>query len=181
MREHSCRYGFIITEIELVCVRAGCDVGDDVPYFGYLEIAASIPLKTARRDAPLSTPISARSFSSSSCSSFGADDLPPSDGEDSHEPMTASLALYFLLMLSKSVPLPHQPSAHLNVGGPGALTRQRILSEPKDKWIPEPQIGEKRDAKWVWGWVWPFDAWHRREGGGVPRVKGETKTKKWHK
>ncbi|OQD87269.1 hypothetical protein PENANT_c006G04809 [Penicillium antarcticum] len=47
MREHSCRYGFIITEIELVCVRAGCDDGDDVPYFGYFEIAATIPLKTA--------------------------------------------------------------------------------------------------------------------------------------
>jgi hypothetical protein len=96
--------------------------------------------------------------------------------------MTASMALYFLLMLSKSVPLPYQPSAHLNVGGPGALTRQRILPEPKDKWIPEPQIGERRDAKRVRGWVWPGDAWHRREGGGVPRTRGgDGKTKKWHK
>ncbi|CAG8312226.1 unnamed protein product [Penicillium salamii] len=173
MREHSCRYGFIITEIELVCVRAGCDPGDDVPYFGFLEIAASIPLKTAstglRRDCPLATPISARSFSSSSSASFPPDS--PIIDEADDVPMTASLALYFLLMLSKSVPLPHQPSAHLNVGGPGALTRQRILSEPKDKWIPEPQIGERRDAKRVRGWVWPMDAWHRREGGGASRSK----------
>ncbi|KAJ5467637.1 hypothetical protein N7475_005389 [Penicillium sp. IBT 31633x] len=195
MREHSCRYGFIITEIELVCVRAGCDAGDDVPYFGHLEIAASIPLKTAStnprphgRDLPptaaLATPTSARSFSSS-CSSFHSwhDSPELESAEDASTPMTASLALYFLLMLSKSVPLPHQPSAHLNVGGPGALTRQRILPEPKDKWIPEPQIGERRDAKRVRGWVWPQDPWHRREGGGLSRSKaGEMRgKKKWHK
>jgi hypothetical protein len=96
--------------------------------------------------------------------------------------MTASLALYFLLMLSKSVPLPYQPSAHLNVGGPGTLTRQRTLPELKDKWIPEPQIGERRDAKRVRGWVWPQDAWHRREGGGAAKSRvGEMKTKRWHK
>ncbi|CAI7597705.1 unnamed protein product [Penicillium glandicola] len=167
MREHSCRYGFIITEIELVCVRAGCDAGDDVPYFGYLEIAASIPLKTAgcarsgqARDAPLATPISARSFSSSSSSSYASHhDLSDEPGEDALPAMTAGLGLYFLLMLSKSVPLPHQPSAHLNVGGPGAMTRQRILAEAKDKWIPEPQIGEKRDAKRVRGSL-------ASEGGG---------------
>jgi hypothetical protein len=187
MREHSCRYGFIITEIELVCVRAGCDPGDDVPYFGYLEIAASIPLKTAAvrntrahaREAPLATPISARSFSSSSSSSLNSHHnlSDPEPVEDALPAMTAGLGLYFLLMLSKSVPLPHQPSAHLNVGGPGAMTRQRILAEAKDKWIPEPQIGERRDAKRVRGWVWPLDPWHRREGG-ASRAKAGTKTKK---
>lgn len=184
MREHSCRYGFIITEIELVCVRAGCDVGDDVPYFGFLEIAPSVPLKTAavhqnpQRDASsLATPTSTRPFSPSShaSSSHSSHDSPaaePAIGDDGlSASMTASLALYFLLMLSKSQPLPYQPSAHLNVGGPGTLTRQRILSEPKDKWIPEPQIGERRDAKRVRGWVWPQDAWHRREGGGGSRSR----------
>lgn len=191
MREHSCRYGFIITEIELVCVRAGCDDGDDVPYFGFLEIASPVPLKTAAvhqntpRDAPpLATPISTRPFSpsshaSSSHSSHESPAAEPEIGDDGlSASMTASLALYFLLMLSKSQPLPYQPSAHLNVGGPGALTRQRILSEPKDKWIPEPQIGERRDAKRVRGWVWPQDAWHRREGGGGPRSRNLDKTKR---
>ncbi|KAJ6187674.1 hypothetical protein N7519_002582 [Penicillium mononematosum] len=178
------------TQIELVCVRAGCDPGDDVPYFGYLEIAASIPLKAAAvrgtrthtREAPLATPISARSFSSSSSSSFNShhDSSDQEPVEDALPAMTAGLGLYFLLMLSKSVPLPHQPSAHLNVGGPGAMTRQRILAEAKDKWIPEPQIGERRDAKRVRGWVWPLDPWHRREGG-ASRAKAGTKTKKWHK
>ncbi|KAI9864404.1 MAG: hypothetical protein M1824_005107 [Vezdaea acicularis] len=35
MREHSCRYGFLMTEIELVVVRAGAE---DVPRFGLLEL-----------------------------------------------------------------------------------------------------------------------------------------------
>ena len=185
MREHSCRYGFIMTEIELVCVRAGCDVGDDVPYFGFLEISTPIPTQSASSDdlgsirLPNSPAPSSRSSSSPSSSSRRSSHSPLPNGLPSmatddfnlNGPMTASLALYFLLMLSKSVPLPSQPSAHLNVGGPGALTRQRILPERKDKWIPEPQIGERRDAKRVRGWVFPHDPWHRREGGGVSRSK----------
>lgn len=214
MREHSCRYGFIISEIELVCVRAGCDAGDDTPYFGYLEVSAPIATKEAVPDLPVEddsdlahpskthsrrshTPhLSAddslyygnsssssssrhrtpRSSASASCSpSLGSSS--PRDGEVRNErttsrvtdgiegvPMTASMALYFLLMLAKAMPLPNQPSGHLNVGPPGQLTRQRILPDAKDKWIPEPQQGEKRDAKRVRGWIWPQDAWHRREG-----------------
>lgn len=42
MREHGCRYGFIITEIELVCVRLGTS---DIPYFGSLELAPTVELK----------------------------------------------------------------------------------------------------------------------------------------
>ncbi|KAI4254157.1 MAG: hypothetical protein LQ352_003264 [Teloschistes flavicans] len=42
MREHSCRYGFIITEIELVCVRLGTS---EIPHFGALELASTIELK----------------------------------------------------------------------------------------------------------------------------------------
>ncbi|PYI13809.1 hypothetical protein BO99DRAFT_45714 [Aspergillus violaceofuscus CBS 115571] len=193
MREHSCRYGFILTEIELVCVRAGCDEGDDVPYFGYLELSAPIPTKLAagqsretdyhmdRCTYPHSPAPSSDSSLASQSPVLGNYDM---SSDELDGPMTASMALYFLLMLSKSVPLPSQPSAHLNVGGPGALTRQRVLPDGKDKWIPEPQIGERRDAKRVRGWVWPQDAWHRREGGGGPRSRAmtaEPKTKKWHK
>lgn len=211
MREHSCRYGFIITEIELVCVRAGCDDGDDVPYFGFLELSTPIPTKVAafsssssslysdRYDRHTSPTPSITTDNSSSASSRRSRSRTRSRSRSiSHSPMlsqrrsanpysalfacdetldntpmTASLALYYLLMLSKSVPLPTQPSSHLNVGGPGALTRQRILPDGKDKWIPEPQIGERRDAKRVRGWVWPQDAWHRREGGGVARGRGK--------
>lgn len=209
MREHSCRYGFIMTEIELVCVRAGCDDGDDVPYFGFLELSTPIPTKVAAYSSSTSsysdgydrfhspTPSITTDNSSSASSrrsrsrtrsrsrSISHSPLPPQRrstnpysslfacDETLDTPMTASLALYYLLMLSKSVPLPTQPSSHLNVGGPGALTRQRILPDGKDKWIPEPQIGERRDAKRVRGWVWPQDAWHRREGGGVARGRGK--------
>lgn len=190
MREHSCRYGFIITEIELVCVRAGCDDGDDVPYFGYLELSSPIATKESasnhasrcadqnsrRRSCtpPHSSASSSsyddtrsshsRSSSLSSLSSHNQDLDGSAENGLRGVPLTASLALYFLLMLSKSMPLPSQPSGHLNVGGPGALSRQRILPEPKDKWIPEPQLGEKREAKRVRGWIMPQDAWHRREG-----------------
>ncbi|QGA12531.1 hypothetical protein EYB26_000175 [Talaromyces marneffei] len=183
MREHSCRYGFIITEIELVCVRAGCDDGDDVPYFGYLELSSPIATKESssnidqhsrRRSSTPPHSSAASSYDdnrsthsrSSSLSSFSSHQH--EDSQDGNGlggvPLTATLALYFLLMLSKSMPLPSQPSGHLNVGGPGALSRQRILPEPKDKWIPEPQLGEKREAKRVRGWIMPQDAWHRREG-----------------
>ena len=44
MREHNCRYGFILTEIELICVRAGTE---EVPYFGHLELAPSIETSAA--------------------------------------------------------------------------------------------------------------------------------------
>lgn len=144
MREHSCRYGFIMSEIELVCVRAGCDESDQ-PYFGFLEISEAIPVKQS------------------------------GDGS-----MTVTLALYLLLMLGKSTPLPGQPAGFMDVGGPGAMTRQRVWDgrdvgteergkDGKDKWIPEPQVGEKRDAKTVRGWVMPSDPWHKREGGGGRR------------
>jgi hypothetical protein len=150
MREHSCRYGFILTEIELVCVRAGCDEGSDIPYFGYLELAAPIATNTSSTNST----------------------------SDSDIPMTVNLALWFLLMLAKHQPLDNQPSCHLDVGGAGALSRQRVLSEGKDPWIPEPQVGEKRDAKRVRGWVMPSDPWHRREGGAS---RGQGKPKTWNK
>jgi hypothetical protein len=156
MRDHSCRYGFILTEIELVCVRAGCD-DNDQPYFGYLEVSEAIATKNAAAAAQ-----------------FAAERGTP---EPIETPLTVTLALYYLLMLAKSTPLPGQPSSFMDVGGPGALTRQRTWSgidlpenergkDNKDKWIPEPQVGEKRDAKRIRGWVWPQDPWHKREGNG---------------
>ncbi|EXJ84460.1 hypothetical protein A1O3_05128 [Capronia epimyces CBS 606.96] len=162
MRDHSCRYGFIITEIELVCVRAGCDERGQ-PYFGFLEVAEAVETKTSVRN------------------SSGAS-MRSGDGEVD---MTVNLALYYLLMLAKATPLPGQPASFMDVGGPGALTRQRVWDggngestitldedgdieelgkDGKDKWIPEPQMGEKREARTVRGWVWPSDPWHKREG-----------------
>ena len=166
MRDHSCRYGFIMTEIELVCVRAGCDQGSDIPYYGYLELSEAIPTKSAMNP------------------NQHLDTLTPNASPEPTEvPLTVSLALWYLLMLSKSTPLPGQPSSFMDVGGPGALTRQRLWlgqdlldsergKDGKDKWIPEPQMGEKRDAKRVRGWVFPHEPWHRREGSGVGKRGG---------
>ncbi|OAG44942.1 hypothetical protein AYO21_00904 [Fonsecaea monophora] len=140
MRDHSCRYGFIITEIELVCVRAGCDDRGH-PYFGYLEVAEAVETKT---------------FARKGNEAAGEVD------------MTVTLALYYLLMLAKATPLPGQLGSFMDVGGPGTLTRQRVWDgelggsmlavdedgdveelgkDGKDKWIPEPQMGEKREAR----------------------------------
>ncbi|KAK2010694.1 hypothetical protein LZ32DRAFT_373950 [Colletotrichum eremochloae] len=47
MREHSCRYGFILTEIELVIVRNGPEA---VPNFGFLEVT-SVQLGAVADDA----------------------------------------------------------------------------------------------------------------------------------
>ncbi|KAK2031956.1 hypothetical protein LX32DRAFT_235988 [Colletotrichum zoysiae] len=47
MREHSCRYGFILTEIELVIVRNGPET---VPNFGFLEVT-SVQLGAVADDA----------------------------------------------------------------------------------------------------------------------------------
>lgn len=41
LREFECRYGFIITETELVCVRYGTET---TPFFGFLELTSSIRL-----------------------------------------------------------------------------------------------------------------------------------------
>ncbi|KIW40234.1 uncharacterized protein PV06_07448 [Exophiala oligosperma] len=161
MRDHSCRYGFIITEIELVCVRAGCDERDQ-PYFGLLEVAEAVETKT---------------FAVNEGNLTGSGNIS----------MTVTLALYYLLMLAKATPLPGEPGSYMDVGGSGALSRQRVWDggngtaagtlaidddgnieelgkDGKDRWIPEPQMGEKREARTVRGWVWPSDPWHKREG-----------------
>ncbi|KAF9876585.1 hypothetical protein CkaCkLH20_05993 [Colletotrichum karsti] len=49
MREHGCRYGFILTEIELVLVRNGPDA---VPNFGFLEVS-SVQLASVADDVDL--------------------------------------------------------------------------------------------------------------------------------
>ncbi|KIV93999.1 hypothetical protein PV10_05164 [Exophiala mesophila] len=169
MRDHSCRYGFIITEIELVCVRAGCDERGN-PYFGFVEVSEAVETKTFARN----------------------DDMTIARTGGSVQ-MTVTLALYYLLMLAKSTPLPGQPSSFMDVGGSGAMTRSRVWpgrtsvidlsldedgdveelgKDGKDKWIPEPQMGEKREARTVRGWVWPSDPWHKREGERGERAAG---------
>lgn len=139
MREHGCRYGFIMTEIELVMVRNGLE---GTPHFGFLEVT-SVQLATTTAGNPL--PV--------------GDDM-TADAT----PMTACLALWGLCMLASDEPLPHGQAAwRAEIGAPAEGTRRKAL--PRDSWMPAPQLAEKREAKRSRGWVMPEDPVGRKELG----------------
>uniref|UniRef100_L2FRQ9 Sialidase-like protein n=1 Tax=Colletotrichum fructicola (strain Nara gc5) TaxID=1213859 RepID=L2FRQ9_COLFN len=75
MREHSCRYGFILTEIELVVVRNGPDA---VPNFGFLEVS-SVPLGASASDEDGDVPLTACLALWGLCMMAG-DDAPQASG-----------------------------------------------------------------------------------------------------
>lgn len=133
MREHGTRYGFILTEIELVVVRNGAE---GTPHFGYLEVA-SVQLNSA--------------------SEGGADD------DDADVPFTACLALWGLCMLAGDEPAPGHAPWRADIGAPAEGTRRKAL--PRDDWMPQPQLAEKREAKRARGWVLPEDPVGRKELG----------------
>lgn len=138
MREHGCRYGFVITEIELVLVRAGTEA---TPFFGDLDIT-SVQLAAAPADA------------SSSSSSAKTETTPP---------LTACLALWGLCQMALDHPQPGQAHWKADIGAPAEGTRRK--ARPRDAWMPQPQLAEKRTAKRSRGWVWPEDAVGRKELG----------------
>lgn len=135
MREHECRYGFIMTEIELVCVRAGGppDTKTNVPLFGFMEVAD--PVRVATHGT----------------------------SENGNLQMTTGLALWYLHMLAKEQTFPGQYHWKIDVGPPAQLTRQNHL--PRDQWMPKPNLSETREAKRIRGWIWPNEALHKRECG----------------
>lgn len=134
MREHGCRYGFILTEIELVLVRNGTET---TPFFGDLEVT-SVQLASSAPEGDAST-------------------LP-------HEtPMTACLALWGLCQLAGDDTPAGQAHWRAEIGAPAEGTRRK--AQPRDSWIPQPQLAEKREAKRSRGWVWPEDAIGRKELG----------------
>lgn len=139
MREHGCRYGFILTEIELVFVRNGAEA---TPHFGYLEVG-SVQLAAHHAGA-------------------AAGDR---DGSVLAEvPLTACLALWGLCRLAGDEPMgAGQAHWRAEVGAPAEGTRRKAL--PRDDWMPQPQLAEKREAKRARGWVWPEDAVGRKEMG----------------
>lgn len=149
MRAHSCRYGFILTEIELVCVRMGPIVG--IPVFGLLELAEPVQLAShGHDDARLS---STRGSTSSAGSTSGH---APSTSSVLKAPvrrrekgLTVALALWYLHMLAKDQPLPGQPGWYVDVGMPSLCTR-KTNHWPKDDGLlgqMRPEGREKRDAK----------------------------------
>ncbi|KAF5674289.1 sialidase [Fusarium heterosporum] len=134
MREHGCRYGFILTEIELVLVRNGTA---NTPFFGDLEVT-SVQLAASAPEGDAST-------------------LP-------HEtPLTACLALWGLCQLASDDTPAGNAHWRAEIGAPAEGTRRK--AQPRDSWMPQPQLAEKREAKRSRGWVWPEDAIGRKELG----------------
>lgn len=139
MREHGCRYGFILTEIELVVVRNGAE---GTPHFGYLEVNHVQLAATSDHHEE------------------GQDEQ--DDGEHTTK-LTACLALWGLCMMAADEPAPGHSHWRAEIGAPAEGTRRKAL--PKDDWMPQPQLAEKREAKRARGWVFPEDPVGRKELG----------------
>lgn len=135
MREHGCRYGFILTEIELVLVRNGTE---STPHFGDLEITAV---------------------------DLAADSVKNKAAGGST--LTACLALWGLCQMASGDHHHHQQAGQVSwrseIGAPAEGTRRK--AKPRDKWMPQPQLAEKREAKRSRGWIMPEDAVGRKELG----------------
>ena len=123
MREHGCRYGFILTEIELVFVRNG---EEGTPCFGFLEVG-SVQLANASQDT-----------------------VP---GESEEEPqLTACLALWGLCMLAGDEPMPGQAHWKAEIGAPAEGTRRKALARdgwmPQPQLAEKREA--KRSRGWIW-------------------------------
>lgn len=136
MREHNCRYGFILTEIELVLVRNGTEA---TPFFGELDIT-SVQLNVSAPESDLAH-------------------LQPES-----VPLTACLALWGLCQIAgDDAGVARQATYKADIGAPAEGTRRKARA--RDSWIPQPQLAEKREAKRSRGWVWPEDAIGKKEMG----------------
>ncbi|KAF2153712.1 hypothetical protein K461DRAFT_292429 [Myriangium duriaei CBS 260.36] len=142
MREHNCRYGFVISEFELVCVRYRATRENyKIPLFGALELSPSIPIAGT-----------------------------PSAGSPGHPPLTAGIALFYLHMLAQDSALPGHLKWKLKVGTPKERTR-KFHNEKVDNWIPTPLSKEKRDVKLARGWHSPDEPVSKYEKGLDDRGK----------
>ena len=136
MREHGCRYGFILTEIELVVVRNGAE---RTPDFGCLDVT-SVQLAAVDDEEGADAPVD------------------PEEGT-----LTACLALWGLCMLAGDEAMPGHVHWRSEIGAPADGTRRKAL--PRDGWMPQPQLAEKREAKRARGWVLPECPVGRKEVG----------------
>jgi hypothetical protein len=122
MREHGCRYGFILTEIELVLVRAGTE---STPFFGDLEIT-SVQLNTAASEAELES--------------------------TDNVPLTACLALWGLCQLASDHTPPGHVYWKAEIGAPADGTRRKAKPRdnwiPKPQLAEKREA--KRSRGWVW-------------------------------
>lgn len=140
MREHGTRYGFILTEIELVICRNGAE---NTPHFGFLEVASVQLNATADGDAEGEPTLTACLALWGLCAMAG------DGGVNGHG----------LCMGSGS----GMAAWKAEIGAPAEGTRRKAL--PRDNWMPPPQLTEKREAKRARGWVFPEEPIGRKELG----------------
>ncbi|KAI1386816.1 uncharacterized protein F4822DRAFT_411315 [Hypoxylon trugodes] len=138
MREHGTRYGFILTEIELVVCRNGAE---GTPHFGFLEIS-SVQLKATASDNEGEIPLTA------CLALWGLCAMASDDGVNGH----GLIAENGQMLTWKA-----------EIGAPAEGTRRKALK--RDDWMPQPQLAEKREAKRARGWVFPEDPVGRKELG----------------
>ena len=134
MRESNTRYGFIITEIELVCVRMGTEEGK--PYFGFLELSKPIAL--------------AEQTGLTACLALWylhmlAGDV-PLEGQCGYKIDIGPLYV---------PPGGKEKLSRAHVRKPGL--------EGRDPWMQRVQDGEKRTARRARGWAWPEDSFSTKE------------------
>lgn len=136
MRDHGCRYGFIVTEMELICVRYRTRSSNrKLPYFGSVELSESLPMANMYQSSMSSAP--------------------------SGPQLTPGLALFYLHMLARKGGMEGQYHWKLDVGKPEDLTRQTY--ERRDEWMPEILKEDERKMKNVRGWTYPKDKLNKKE------------------
>ena len=136
MRTHNCRYGFIITEIELVCVRLGTQEG--APYFGLLEMSSPIPMKAhkAKQGAPQRM---------TAC---------------------LALWYLHMLASDSPLPGQHSWKIEVGPPAAWTRSKVLTEGlEGRDAWMPKVTQAEIRHANTLRGWAWPEDKVHRAKEG----------------
>ncbi|KAL2888641.1 putative sialidase-like protein [Ceratocystis lukuohia] len=159
MREHGTRYGFIITEIELVVVRNGPET---TPNFGFLEVV-SVPLNAAASQNRPKTADGKTVNNDTAASASASTSASASGASVDTDKLSACLALWGLCMLAGDEPMPGHAHWKSDIGAPAEGTRRKALA--RDSWMPPPQLAEKREAKRARGWVLPEDPVGRKELG----------------
>ncbi|GAM88020.1 hypothetical protein ANO11243_060490 [Dothideomycetidae sp. 11243] len=148
MRLHGTRYGYIISEVELVCVRYRASKDSrKVPVYGALELSASIPMLSTR---PMTSP--------------------------GRWEMTPAVALFYLHMLAQNRALPGHHHWKLEIGAPKDGTRK--VHKERDAWMPGILKSEERKMMTARKWVHPNDKVSRFERKLGESSKSSSKRRK---
>ena len=137
MRANNCRYGFIITEIELVCVRMGTLPG--TPNFGLLELSKPIAMSTS------SGSFKEEDGGMTACLALWYLNMLAGD-----TPLQGQCGW----KIDVGPPEAQSRAQVLKEGNEG-----------RDEWMPKFNTQEIRSAKTLRGWAWPEDPVHRSKEG----------------